>query len=1052
MRHKIKIFFFLFFTCSLNSQIVVNEVSQGASGQKEYVELVVVGNVTCNAISTVDLRNYIIDDNNGNFATGAGVGIASGCVRLKNIAFWQNIPAGTIIVFYNDNDINSSIPPNDLSMADGNCRLIIPISDCTLLERISTAPNTGTSLYPFGSTFSNCGGSWNEVAMANGGDSFQTITPTGGLIHGVSWGNNNTGTLIYFAGNAGGMVQSNLNSVNNNPSNQANWVNQSVSGNETPGFPNSPANAAWINSMNNGCAALQPFGITTSYTNSNCFCSGLATISATGALAPYSFTWSPMNITTNSVSSLCQGIYTVISMSSNSCILSSTFAITNVNTLTLTAQTKSVDCFNGNNGSGTVTSLGVPGPFTYTWLPAGGSNSVATNLSAGVYSITVAAGNCIQTITLQIAQPLVPFSLSISQNSINCFGQTTGSASATNFGGTSPYSYSWVPSGSTGSSVNNLSAGTYTLNSTDATGCSASQTFQILQPNAPLNAAINSTNVLCFGGNTGSSAINVSGGTAVYNYTWLPFGGNNSIASNLTAGTYTAVVTDSKNCSLTVTTSVQQPSSGVSAVLSLTNVNCYGQANGAINVMANGGSSLYNYNWTPALSNNPFQNNLISGNYSVSISDNNGCTTSLSATINQPNQVIASINSLTLCNGANGILSASVTGGIAPFNYNWNGTISSSVSILVNPPVTTAFSLTVTDANGCLSPPTTSTIQVSTPLTVSVTPSITVCPTSSFTLSAFANGGLGNINYSWSLNAGNTPQIVISPTTSLVYTITVIDACLVPASATVNVILDYLPNSSLIANIYSGCSPLCVRFTNTATTNNSNILNSIWNFGNGTNANSISTEYCYTRAGSFTVTNTIFTASGCSLTNTLTNIITVSQTPIADFYTSGNVFSQNSANVVFQNLSSGATNYSWDFGSMGNSNLTNPIFLFSEPGNYLITLLATNGACVDTIYKIIKVEPNFTFYAPNAFTPNADDLNDTFIPLGEGWQTSNYNFEIYDRWGELIFTTDNTSVGWKGYFKGSSEPVKNDVYVWKISVKDLTGKMHYFSGHIKVIR
>jgi gliding motility-associated-like protein len=88
----------------------------------------------------------------------------------------------------------------------------------------------------------------------------------------------------------------------------------------------------------------------------------------------------------------------------------------------------------------------------------------------------------------------------------------------------------------------------------------------------------------------------------------------------------------------------------------------------------------------------------------------------------------------------------------------------------------------------------------------------------------------------------------------------------------------------------------------------------------------------------------------------------------------------------------------------------------------------------------------------SAFTPNADDLNDTFIPLGEGWQTSNYNFEIYDRWGELIFTTDNTSVGWKGYFKGSSEPVKNDVYVWKISVKDLTGKMHYFSGHIKVIR
>ncbi|MEO8759416.1 MAG: hypothetical protein ABI388_00660, partial [Bacteroidia bacterium] len=129
--------------------MAINEVSQGASGAKEYVEFVVIGTPTCTTIPCVDLRKYILDDNNGTFSVGtAGVGIANGCMRLTNVAFWSCIPAGTIIVIYNDADLNASMPAVDTSMTDGNCRLIIPAGSCGLIEKNTLLPSTGSSTYP----------------------------------------------------------------------------------------------------------------------------------------------------------------------------------------------------------------------------------------------------------------------------------------------------------------------------------------------------------------------------------------------------------------------------------------------------------------------------------------------------------------------------------------------------------------------------------------------------------------------------------------------------------------------------------------------------------------------------------------------------------------------------------------------------------------------------------------------------------------------------------------------------------------------------------------
>ena len=120
---------FIVCTIPLSAQLIINEVSQGSGGTKEYVELLVIGAPNCSSLPTVDLRGWYIDDNGGNHATGSGTGIATGCMRFTTNTLWAAVPIGTIILIYNDGDIEPGIPPVDLSMSDGNCRLVIPANN-----------------------------------------------------------------------------------------------------------------------------------------------------------------------------------------------------------------------------------------------------------------------------------------------------------------------------------------------------------------------------------------------------------------------------------------------------------------------------------------------------------------------------------------------------------------------------------------------------------------------------------------------------------------------------------------------------------------------------------------------------------------------------------------------------------------------------------------------------------------------------------------------------------------------------------------------------------
>lgn len=379
--------------------IIINEVSQGASGSKEYVELLVVGDPFCgNEVPCMDLRGYIIDDNNGLFKSGSGSGIAAGYMRFKNTAFWQCVPQGTLIVIYNAAERNPNIPADDNSLMDGNCRLILP-SNSTLFEYASSLPTANNPNYnPNNVTFNSplAANQWNSVmGMRGDGDAFQIRTPNGNtVVHAVSWGDNSSNTIIYFSGAASAKVYSFTNTTSNAANIQANWsqgIAAAVGGAETPGFPNNTANAAFIASINPNCGNAPAVNIEIEGTvqNSGCgaTCTGSIHLTVSGGTAPYTFEWSN-GATTQNLSGVCAGTYTVEVTDNAGCSNTEQFTITASGNLTLTPTLQHETCNDACNGAISLAPNGGTAPYTYTW--SNGANTAnISNLCDGIYTVTV---------------------------------------------------------------------------------------------------------------------------------------------------------------------------------------------------------------------------------------------------------------------------------------------------------------------------------------------------------------------------------------------------------------------------------------------------------------------------------------------------------------------------------------------------------------------------------------------------------------------------------------------------------------------------------------
>ncbi|MBX2907117.1 MAG: Ig-like domain-containing protein, partial [Taibaiella sp.] len=537
---------------------------------------------------------------------------------------------------------------------------------------------------------------------------------------------------------------------------------------------------------NKGCTTTvsktitEPATLTASATSTNVSCNGGSNgsidLTPGGGTTPYTYSWSN-GATTQDLSGLSAGTYSVTVTDSKGCTATASKTISQPATLTASAAGTNVNCNGGTNGTVTLTVGGGTTPYTYSWNN-GATTQNLTGLSAGTYSVTVTDANgCTATASKTITQPTTLTATTASTNAL-CYGCNNGTASVTPAGGTSPYTYLWS-TGATTASVTGLTAGTYTVTVTDNKGCTVVKTVTITQP-AVFTASAAGTNVNCYGGSNGTATLTVSGGTTPYTYSWSN-GATTQNLSGLSAGTYSVVVTDANSYTTTATVTITQPAV-LAATATQENVRCYGESNGSIDLSVTGGTTAYTYSWSTGATTQDITG-LSAGTYSVLVTDAHGCTATVTKTITQPALLTATTSSTNaLCYGCNnGTASVTPAGGTSPYTYLWsNGGTTASVTGLV----AGTYTVTVTDANGCT---VVKTVTITQPeeLTITITHTNVSCHDgTNGTADITVAGGTTPYSYTWS-NGAHTEDL--SGLSAGTYSVVVTDAhgYTVTASATV---------------------------------------------------------------------------------------------------------------------------------------------------------------------------------------------------------------------------------------------------------------------------
>jgi gliding motility-associated-like protein len=514
---------------------------------------------------------------------------------------------------------------------------------------------------------------------------------------------------------------------------------------------------------------------------------GSASVVVNGGTAPYSFNWTPGNPFgdgSSSISNLTFGIYSVLVTDANGCSISGSVVVNEPSCagFSVTATSSNVTCNGANDGIGTGIVSGGEMPFSFSWSdPLSQTDATAVNLAPGAYTLTVIDNlNCISTTNILITQPQVLIN-SISSVNVSMVGGSNGSATANTSGGTMPYSFDWSsgnPSGDGTSTISDLSAGTYSVTITDLNGCSVSDDVIISDPScAALSINIVTTDVSCFGENTGSAIANVSGATPPYIVQWSNGETGNKI-NDITAGNYSVIITDAVNCSQTISFTISQP-----AILSMSsshkNLTCFGSNNGLIDLVVNGGTFPYSFNWSNGSINEDLVN-LGPGNYSAQITDGNGCFVNASETILEPGVLSAfiEITSPNCMSSSDGAIDLTVSGGNAPYSFEWStGQTTEDVSGIQ----AGGFSVLVSDANGCVTQPSPLIFPVSQPMNLVATTlvsdyngfGVSCNGSTDGSIDLTVEGGTMPYSYSWSNNENIEDLSVLSAGS---YSVSVTDA------------------------------------------------------------------------------------------------------------------------------------------------------------------------------------------------------------------------------------------------------------------------------------
>lgn len=882
-----------------------------------------------------------------------------------------------------------------------------------------------------------------SASISASGASSYTWTPGNSTGANISVNPTATTTYTVTGTSAAGCVNSNTVQVVVNPIPVVNVNSPSICPGQTATLTASGATTyAWSNGASGSSVTVNP-NVNTSYTvtgtslgcsstavanvtlgtsaqvtvNSPTICVGQsATLSAGGATT---YTWSTgSNNATITVNPTTTTSYTVTG-AIGTCIGTNTTTVS-VNPLPVITVNSPTIC------AGDIAQLTASGATTYTWSAGaqstGAASANASPATSTSYTVTGSLLGCVSDAVSNVTVNAVP--VIILTGDTICNGQTaTVSASGAN---TYVWSSGLSPVGANSANGTPQATTTYTVIGS-SNGCFDTSSVTVLVNPIPI-VTVNSPTICA-----GQTANIIASGANSYNWS---SGTNPSTGSNVS-------VTPGASSSFTVTgTSNNCSSDAVSFVtvnpipvitLSADSI-CAGQTS---TLVANGAAS---YTWSAGATSNGPSTATASPNQTSTYTVTGttlGCvsTQTVSILVNPiPN---VTVNSSSICAGQTATLAANGAN-----SYSWTGGIGNGTSgtVSTSPGSTQQYTVTGT-TDGCSS-------------TAVATISVTPIPILSVTTNPVCAGSTANVvaagatTYQWpaGFTGGNGANATYVPTNTSNYTlIGTTNGC--TDSINFNIVVNPIPIADF-SGPQAGCAPQVVSFADSS----QGAFGYTWNFGDGSVSSQANPVHVYSQPGVYSVTLTVISMNGCTNTSIQNNIIQVYPNPDAEIVSTNYSASELEPTIYFSDYSTYGYNCMLYFGdgtSMPACGFTSLGHTYGAAGVYCASLaVTTQYGCYDSASVCVEIIPEFTFYVPNAFTPNGNGDNEVFY--GYGTNIIEYEMMIFDRWGELIFTSHQLNTGWDGRYK--NEVVQEDVYVYKIKLKDIFNKKHEYHGTVTVVR
>lgn len=742
----------------------------------------------------------------------------------------------------------------------------------------------------------------------------------------------------------------------------------------------------------------------------------------------------------------------------------------------------------------TNTSIISNGSITNYFWNLGTSNSVLQNPTAtftgpGTYSIsllTTSNKGCTDTSAQNITiypYPVINFNApSTCMNSVVNF---TNNSTISN-GSITSYTWSFGNGGTsqvTNPTQNYTGFGTFpvTLSGTSNQGCMASATNSITIYPLPTISFYGSNVCEGIGTNFFNSSAIASG--SIVNYVWdfdnngTP-DANNTNPSHLyaTTGTYTVnlVATSNYGC---VNASTGTVAVYPNPVASFTNNSvCFGNANSFINQssIASGGqiiSNAWNFgDQSYANSNSPQHVYSAAGIYTVqlTVTSNHNCIRSYTNTATVNSVPVTNFSSNNACKNQTTQFNNStiIPGGtIIKWRWDfqndgiWDDTISVNPSIVYPNFGNYNCKLQAFSDKQCSSQKINSVVVHANPVAGFYTKSSCLGDVTTFTNTSSSADGAITSNL-WDFNGDNIiDNLFASPSTNYL----VNGVYLVKLEVQTQFGCTDVKSKSVYVNprpvaLFSsknprGCPELCVAFTNSSTIATGSITTTQWIFGDGSYPSYAQTPtHCF-GTGSYNVTLKVVSDSGCIGTLNQPDFVTVYPKPLAAFKVTPEDIDEMDPSITVISEATGANTINYfinDGSSFGTPNFNYTLKNVDKTKPIIFQVVTTAYGCSDTAHKALNIKPTYAIYIPNTFTPNGDGVNDGFSAKGVG--IAQFNIQIYDRWGHKLFEANSINDEWDGTAKGSDEPIKQDVYVWKAHVKDILNKEHELIGHVSLIK